>query len=130
MTDSPSASTEGAFMTTAQIETIADGLYLIATLGGVHEQELEIVKTFLRDAGHVGYVDQLGARSFEVEEAVTVLNTQFLRRLFIKAAILLVRADHVVTTEERDLLEFLARAFGLLEELGALEQEVDGQTLD
>jgi hypothetical protein len=117
-------------LTREQVEVFADGLYAVATLGGVHDNEVGLVREFLRDAGHPDYEAQLGSRAFDADHAATLLDTSFLRRLFVKASILMVRADHVVSDEEREMLTYLARAFGVSADLAELEQEVAGQSLE
>lgn len=112
-----------------QVEVFADGLHHIATLDGVHRGELALIREFLSEAGCSDYEASLGERPFEVERALRAFDTSFVRRLFLKACILMVRADHVVTDEERELLDFLADAFGLSEQLSALESEVQGDRL-
>ena len=119
-----------AGLTEAQAKVIARALYHVATLGGVHEREIAIIRDFLRDAGLADYEARLPDEPFDVDEARRILDTSFLRRLLLKAAILVVRADHEVSDEERDALRFLAGALGLADDLADLEKEVEGERLD
>ena len=69
-------------------------------------------------------------RQFSLYEAVQVLETAYMRRIFVKAAIALVYSDGVYSDEERRALGNVADVFGLSNtEFGELEQEARRQGL-
>jgi hypothetical protein len=117
-------------LTPDQIAVFASGLYHVAMVGGVHETEVSLIREFLNDAGAPELEASITRTPFDIERAVVALDTSFLRRLFLKACILMVFADHEVTEDEREVLTFFARAFGLTEDLQSLEDEVRGERLD
>ncbi len=109
-----------------QVEIFARGLYHLASVDGIDERELTVIREFLSEAGQSSLFEQLSQRPFDLHEAHDVLETSFLRRLFIRAAIVLVRADGELSAAERTAVEGLADAFGQSDLLGELEAEVDG----
>jgi hypothetical protein len=85
-------------MTPEQIDVFAEGLYHLAVCDGVDDTEVRFIREFLAEAGaDPARIDNLGKRAFDADELEWHLNTQHLRRVFIKACYLLVKADGKVT---------------------------------
>lgn len=112
-------------MTPEEVEVFARGLYYLASVDDdVDPRELKLIEEFLSETGSALTLDELKARQFSFYEAVQVLETTYMRRIFVKAAIALVHSDGVYTDEERRALGTLADVFGLSNaEFGDLEQE-------
>lgn len=118
-------------LTGEQIEVFADGLYYFANLDGVHENEIQVIREFLNDVGRSDYIERLPAVEFSVERASRVLDTSYLRRLFLRACLVVCMSDHALTTAEEDALEFLASVLAIdtsLRELKAELEETPGAT--
>lgn len=111
-------------LTTSQIEVFADGLYYFANLDGVHENELEVIREFLNESGHPDYFEKLSTVEFTVERAFRVLDTSYLRRLFLKACLVTCMSDHTLTPAEEDAMEFLVHVFGAATSLQELQDEL------
>ena len=86
---------------------------------------------FLNETGSELTIDLIKEDpSFDPLEATQVLQTTFLRRIFLKAAVALVKADGVYSDAERHALGDIADAFGISNaEFGDLEQEATGVDL-
>lgn len=117
-------------LTPEQVTVFAAGLYYVANVDGVSESELSVIREFLSDTGHADLIDRLPSIDFEIERAVEVLDTSFLRTLFLKACVLLVGADGSVSPEEREAIEFVAAAFGVDKEVDAILSEVADESLE
>lgn len=107
-----------------QIDVIARGLYHLANVDGIDDSERQVIRQFVTEAGHPDLLDTLSERPFDLNEAYDVLETRFLRRLFLKAAIVLVRADGKFTEEEQVAFTGVAYAFGEQEALSDLKAAV------
>lgn len=111
-------------MTPEQIDVFAEGLYQLAVCDGVDDTEVRFIREFLADAGaDPARIDRLGQREFDAGELAWTLNTQNLRRLFIKACYLLVKADGKVSDAERTLIAAFAEEVGETAHLAELEQD-------
>jgi tellurite resistance protein len=128
MTDA-NASSSGA-LTTEQVTVFAAGLRYVADVDGITEHEQQVIREFLTEAGHPELLDRLETLDFEIERAVEVLDTTFLRTLFIKACVLLVESDGALSELEREALDFVAAAFGMQGQLPAIQEEVAGESLE
>jgi tellurite resistance protein len=115
----------GGGMTPEEVEVFARGLYYLASVDdNVDPREVKLIEEFLSETGSALTLDELKARQFSIYEAVQVLETTFLRRIFVKAAIALVHSDGVYSDDERRALGQIADVFGLSNaEFGDLEQE-------
>lgn len=118
-------------MTPEEIDVFARGLYFLASVdNNVDDREVRLISEFLAETGSSLTLDELKQRQFSFYEAVQVLDKTYLRKIFVKAAIALVRSDGVYSDEEREALGKLADVFGLSNaEFGALEQEALQQGL-
>lgn len=121
----------GGGLTPEEIDVFARGLYFLASVdNNVDDREVQLISEFLQETGSALTLDEVKQRQFSFYEAVQVLEKTFLRKIFIKAAIALVRSDGVYSDEERRALGTIADVFGLSNaEFGALEQEAMQQGL-
>jgi len=113
-------------LTLEQVRTIAAGLYALAASDGIDDREVAIINEFVVDAGYPEVGDSLSALNFDPAAAFHVLETSWLRRLFLKAALILVRADGTVSDAERETFDWMAVAFGIVGGLDALLEETHG----
>ncbi len=118
-------------MTPEEVDVFARGLYYLASVDNhVDEREVKLIEEFLQETNSELTLDDLKARQFSLYEAVQVLETTYMRRIFVKAAIALVHSDGVYSDEERRALGTLADVFGLSNaEFGELELEAKRQGL-
>ena len=116
---------DGGGLTLEEVDVFARGLYYLASVDNhVDEREVKLIEEFLRETGSALTLDELKTRQFSIYEAVQVLETTFLRRIFVKAAIALVHSDGVYSDKERHALGTVADVFGLSNaEFGDLEQD-------
>lgn len=113
------------------IDVFARGLYHLANVDGIDERETKLISEFLTEAGSDLTVDSLKGSSFSAMEAAMVLQTSHMRRVFVKAAIAMVKADGVYSDAERHAIGEIADAFDLSNaDFGDLEQHAADVTLD
>lgn len=116
-------------LTPEEVEVFARGLYYIAAQDGIDERETELIKEFLADANSELQVGDLDG-DFSPLEAAQILDTTFLRRIFLKLAVALVRADGVYSENERVCLGAFADAFEISNaEFGQIESSARELTL-
>ncbi|MCH9688730.1 MAG: TerB family tellurite resistance protein [Deltaproteobacteria bacterium] len=121
MTD-PSPSSGG--MSPEVIEVFARGLFHLANVDGIDDREANLLREFLQETGSDITYESLADSSFSAMEAAMVLETSHIRRIFVKAAIAMVKADGVYSDAERQAVGELADAFAMSNaEFGELEQE-------
>ncbi len=98
-----------------QARVIAAGLRTLSEVDGADAggKERALIEEFLRDAGHPDLIAAIGGDSFDPATAYQVLGTRFLRRLFLEAAVILVRSDGRVSEAEHEALDWLSRGFGV-----------------
>jgi tellurite resistance protein len=112
-------------------DIFARGLYALASVDGIEAREQRLIKEFLDESGCSTKWEELEASSFDPLEAAMVLETTFHRRMFVKAAIALVKADGVYSDAERKAIGSIADAFGLSNaEFGELEQQAARERLE
>lgn len=118
-------------MTPEEVEVFARGLYYLANQDGIDQREIDLIVEFLQETGSELTIDMLKEDpSFDPLEATQVLQTTYLRRIFLKAAVALVKADGIYSDAERHALGDIADAFGISNaEFGDLEQEATGVDL-
>src|SRR5438105_7249104 len=102
-----------AELTPKQVEAIAAGLYYVAATDGIDEREMAVIREFLAEAGAPELAARLPELEFDPAFAAQVLETEWLRTVFLKAAFLVVRGDGVVSTAERRARMWIARHLGL-----------------
>jgi tellurite resistance protein len=101
-------------------------LYFLANQDGIDQNEENLIKEFLEEAGSDLKFEEMKSEDFSAVEAAQMLETTYLRRIFLKAAIALVKADGVYSDKEREALGKFADAFGLSNaEFGLIEQEAN-----
>jgi tellurite resistance protein len=106
------------------IEAFARGLYFVAACDGIEPREEELLKNLLRETEASCTFDDLQRGNFGPLDLAGALETSFLRRVFIRAAVAMVKADGKFTDGERRALGEIADAFGMTnKEFGELEQE-------
>lgn len=102
---------ENPYFTKAQAEAFAAGLVAMAQIDGMTEVETRLIEDFLKDAGYPELIEGVNERPFVIEDAVLLFPTSFSRGLFIRGCVRMIQADHQVTAQEREALEFMRRAF-------------------
>jgi tellurite resistance protein len=113
------------------VDVFARGLYYLANVDGLEDREQKLIEDFLTEAGSATKFADLKGTSFSATEAAMVLETSFLRRVFVKAAVALVKADGVFSDAERHAVGEIADAFGLNNaEFGDIEQEASRVNLE
>lgn len=119
MTEEPSAGLDPEV-----VDVFARGLYHLANVDGIDDTETKLLRDFLAEAGSDTKIEDLAKSSFSATEAAMVLETSFLRRVFVKAAVAMVKADGVFSDAERHAIGEIADAFGFSNaEFGDIEQE-------
>jgi uncharacterized membrane protein YebE (DUF533 family) len=113
-----------------EAETIARGLYAVASVDGVHERELALISEFTRTAAAGDAGGDAGAAlgrivPLEPESLAPLLPGAQLRELFMKAALLVAWADGSVSAAERTKIGQFAKALDVsATALGALDAQV------
>lgn len=106
------------------IEAFARGLYFIAAIDGIEPREADLLSNLLRETESTLTLEHLPSTEFGPQELAIALETSFLRRVFIRAAVAMVKADGRYSDGERRALGQIADAFGMSNaEFGELEQE-------
>ena len=114
-----------------EAELFARGLYFLASLDGITPREEALIREFIEESGASVKYDELQGTSFSPLEAATVLQTTFMQRVFVKAAIALVKSDGHFSDAERHAIGEIADAFGMTNaEFGDLEQEAEKAQLE
>ena len=119
-------------LTPEEVEVFARGLYWLATQDGIDKKEEQLIREFLKESGSSLRWEELAAnRDYSPLEAAEFLSTTYLRRIFLRTAIALVRADGVYSDNERRALGQFADVFEITNaEFGALEQEAASLSLE
>ncbi|RPI40961.1 MAG: hypothetical protein EHM59_21225 [Betaproteobacteria bacterium] len=122
--------TDGS-LTPDEVAVFARGLHYLATRDGIDPREEKLIKEFLAEADTGMTWEDLQQGGFSALEAAQVLETTYLRRIFIKTAIALVKADGHYSDNERRALGEIADAFDIDNaEFGDLEQAASRQSLE
>jgi hypothetical protein len=119
----------GFSLSRPQIEAFAAGLYQLAACDGVNATEEALITEFLQDVGASDLASKLPDLVFDPASAYLLFETRWLRTLFLRSAVLVVRADGAVTEIERENLSWMSMAFGVTGGYEALVAELDGQAL-
>jgi len=107
-----------------QLDLFARGLYYLADVDGVADEEVAVIREFLEEMGEPGLMSSLDKVTFDPRMAALSFPTRHQRALFLKTAIVLVRADGTITDAERGALTEIAGVLGMTDELPALEEAV------
>ncbi|TPV93444.1 MAG: hypothetical protein B7733_20415 [Myxococcales bacterium FL481] len=120
-----------AGLTKEEVEVFARGLHFLATRDPITPREEELVREFLREAGSVLRFEDLDSTSFDPLEAAQILSATYLRRIFVKTGMVLVRSDGDFSPREREALGQIADVFGISNtEYGDIERHARGLSLD
>lgn len=109
-------------MTMDQVDVFARGLYHVAAVDGVDERETKLIHDFLKEAEHPEMEQDLAQTRFHVAE-LAALETSFLKRVFLKACLVLVRADGVITDEEKDIVKQISAYLELDDDFDEIDAE-------
>ncbi len=109
-------------MTAEQIDVFARGLYHVANVDGIDASEVALIHEFLNEVGAKKLVAGLAASPFHVAE-LAVLETSFLKQVFLKTCLVLVRRDGSVSAPEQAIIAQIAGYLGLAAALPTLEAE-------
>lgn len=113
-----------------QVRAMAHGLYYLAGIDGVSDEEKALIRSFLEEGGVELDVDKLADIPFSREELTHSLDTMFLRKAFLKVCVLVAQADGEVSVEELAELRLLAQALGISEPIEDLAADLGDRTLD
>lgn len=119
-------------LSTEAADLFARGLFYLANVDGMDEREETLLRDFIEESGCTVAFDALKKDTdFSMHEAAMVLETSFQRRMFVLAAIAMIKADGKYSQAERHALGEVADAFGLSNaEFGDLEQEASRASLE
>ena len=120
---------QGMTLGPKQVRVFVAGLYRLASCDGISDLELSIVRQFAEDAGAAHLLNAPEELSFDPVNAYHLLETSWLRRLFLRAALLVVQADGKITSDEEENIAWIADAFGIEGGYAALAKEVEGESL-
>lgn len=112
-----------------QLDIFARGLFHLACVDGVVEEERVVIREFLEDMGEPDLMESLDKVAFDPRMLALALETTNLRRLFLKTGLLLVYADGVFSGEERVAIDLIAETLGLADALPDIEAEMKGVKL-
>lgn len=129
-TEAPTSTPSNQVMRPDQAEVFARGLYWLADVDGIDDREVELIRAFLDEVGQRSLLGTLAAGEFDATRAAAVLETSFLRRVFLRTAIVLLQADREISPEELEAVRSVAIAFDQEQHLDELLREAEGQTLD
>jgi hypothetical protein len=110
-----------------QVRAMARGFYHLASVDSISEQEKELISDFLKHGKLELDLEAVSKIPFSVEGLAYALDTMFLRKLFLKACIILVRSDEKISPEEKAELERLAKGLGFDDTIDSLLSEVEGK---
>ncbi len=113
-----------------QVRAMAHGLYYLAQIDGITEQEEDLIKSFLKDGKLDLELDKLANIPFSLEELLYSLDTMFLRKTFMKVGILLAKADGESSQEELAELRRLSQVLEITEPLETIALDLEDKTLE
>ena len=118
-------------LTRDEVVVFGNGLYYLAAQDGIDESEEKLIREFLAESGSDVSWDEIANDDFNPIEAAQTMRGSFMRRIFISAAVALVKADGEFSQPERVALGEIADAFGISNaEFGAIEQAASGASLE
>jgi|ETNmetMinimDraft_26_1059896.scaffolds.fasta_scaffold04624_2 tellurite resistance protein len=112
-----------------QLDIFARGLFHLACVDGIVEEERAVIREFLEDMGEPDLMESLDKVAFDPRMLALALETTNLRRLFLKTGLLLVYADGVFSAEEREAIDLIAEVLGLTRALPEIESEMKDVSL-
>lgn len=107
-----------------EVEVFARGLWYLATIDGASDASEEaLIREFLDDTKSSLSWAEVTRGDFAPLEAANLLESTYLRRIFMKLAVALVHADGVYTDNERKAIGEFADVFGMSNaDFGEIEQ--------
>ncbi len=120
---------EELYFTREQAEAFAAGLHLLASADGVHEHERELIDEFLDEVGAPDLAGHLDKLHFDPVVAYELFETSWMRSLFLKSALLLIRVDGDVSAPEIEAVNWVCQAFGVKGGYDELSTSVTGESL-
>jgi tellurite resistance protein len=107
-----------------EVEVFARGLWYLATIDGASDSREEaLIREFLQETKSSLTWAEVTRGDFAPIEAASLLESSFLRRIFMKLAVALVHADGVYTDNERKAIGEFADVFGMSNaDFGEIEQ--------
>ncbi len=118
-------------LTRDEVVVFANGLYYLAAQDGIDATEEKLIREFLTESGSDVAWDEIANDDFNPIEAAQSFQGSFMRRIFISAAVALVKADGEFSQPERVALGQIADAFGISNaEFGAIEQAASSASLE
>ncbi len=125
------ATSSSGGLTPEVIDVFARGLFHLANVDGIDEREEKLIREFLEETGSKLQYEELKGSAFSALEAAMVLETSHIRRVFVMAAVAMVKADGVYSDAERHAIGELADAFDMSNaEFGDLEQQATKLSLE
>ncbi len=112
-----------------QVRAMAHGLFHLAQIDGITEDERALLQDFLRQGDLEMDVEALAKVPFSLEELAYSLDTLFQRRTFLKVAILMAQADGAISEPEMAELRRIAQVMGVDEPLEELIADLEGKRL-
>lgn len=120
-----------ASLTPDEVGVFARGLYYLATRDPITADEERIIREFLVETKADLRYEQLADGDFDALEAAQTLQATYLRRIFVKAAMVLVHSDGMFSPNERRALGEIADVFGIGNaEYGEIERAAASCSLD
>ncbi len=113
-----------------QVRTMATGLYHLANIDGISDEEKRLIQDFLKDGNVDLDVENLASLPFSLDEILYSLDTIFLRKTFVRACVLLAKVDGRVSAEEMAELRRIAQAVGIDEPFDSLVADLDNKRLE
>jgi hypothetical protein len=114
-------------MTPDQVDVFARGLYHVAQVDGIDDSELKLIHEFLEETGQTGMGEHLERSGFRVNE-LAILETNFLKRVFLKACLVLIRSDGKITDEEKGIVAQVANYLDLEDDFAELDAEAEKES--
>lgn len=109
-------------MTEDQVDIFARGLYHVAGVDGIDPKETKLIQDFLKEAGHPDKENELAGSAFHVAE-LAGLETSFLKRVFLKACLVLIRSDGKITDAEKDIVRRISAYLELDDDFETIDAE-------
>jgi uncharacterized membrane protein YebE (DUF533 family) len=109
---------------------MATGLYHLANIDGISDEEKRLIQDFLKDGNVDLDVENLASLPFSLDEILYSLDTIFLRKTFVRACVLLAKVDGRVSAEEMAELRRIAQAVGIDEPFDSLVADLDNKRLE
>jgi len=114
-------------MTPDQVDVFARGLYHVAQVDGIDDSELKLIHEFLEEADQTEKAKELEGSAFRVTE-LAILETNFLKRVFLKACLVLIRSDGKITDEEKSIVAQVADYLDLEDAFAEIDADAEKES--